>query len=107
MKASSPILQQHGEVKIITLSGGKVRVVEDLMEGELEGLTDEPRGCHLLLDFSKVEYLNSDDLGVLINLHKKMLRVGGLLTLSNLNAQVYEVFTVTRLHTLLTILQGC
>src|SRR5215469_2197433 len=106
MSASLSIMQQHGDVKIITLSGGKVRVVEDLMEGELEGLTDEPRGCHLLLDFSKVEYINSDDLGVLINLHKKMQRFGGRLTLFNLNAQVYEVFTVTRLHTLLTILQG-
>jgi anti-sigma B factor antagonist len=99
-------MQQRGDVKILTLSGGKARVVEDLMEGELEGLTDEPRGCHLLLDFSKVEYINSDDLGVLINLHKNMQRFGGRLTLFNLNAQVYEVFTVTRLHTLLTILQG-
>jgi anti-anti-sigma factor len=98
-------MQQRGDVKIITLSGGKVRVMEDLMEGELEGLTDEPKACHLLLDFSKVGYINSDDLGVLINLHKKMRRFGGRLTLFNLNAQVYEVFTVTRLHTLLTILQ--
>ena len=106
MSASWPELQQRGDVKIITLSGGKVRVMEDLMEGELEELTDEPRGCHLLLDFSKVAYLNSVDLGVLINLHKKMQRFGGRLTLSNLNAQVYEVFTVTRLHTLLRILQG-
>ena len=106
MSASSPNMQQRGDVKIITLSGGEGRVVEDLMEGELEGLTDEPRGCHLLLDFSKVEYLNSDDLVVLINLHKRMQRLGGRLTLFNLNAQVYEVFTVTRLHTLLTISQG-
>ena len=106
MSASSPEMQQRGNVKVITLSGGKVRVVEDLMEGELEGLTDEPRGCHLLLDFSKVAYINTVDLGVLINLHKRMKRFGGRLTLSNLNAQVYEVFTVTRLHTLLTVLQG-
>ena len=106
MSAASPNVQQRGDVKIITLSGGKVRVVEDLMEAELEGLTKESRGGHLLLDFSKVEYINSDDLGVLINLHKKMQRLGGRLTLSNLNAQVYEVFTVTRLHTLLTISQG-
>jgi anti-sigma B factor antagonist len=106
MNASSLNMQQHGEVRIITLSGGKVRVVEDLMEAELEGLTKESRGGHLLLDFSKVEYITSDDLGVLINLHKRMQRLGGRLTLCNLNAQVYEVFTVTRLHTLLTILQG-
>ena len=106
MSASSPKMEQRGDAKIITLSGRKGRVVDDLMEGELEGLTDEPGGYHLLLDFSKVVYLNSDDLGVLINLHKKMLRFGGRLTLINLNAQVYEVFRVTRLHTLLTILQG-
>ena len=106
MSDSSPKMEQRGEVKIITLRGGKVRVVEDLMEGELEGLAEESRGGHLLLDFSKVEYLNSDDLGVLINLHKKMQRFGGRLTLVNLNAQVYEVFAVTRLHTFLTISQG-
>ena len=90
MSASSPKMQQRGDVKVITLSGGKVRVMEDLMEGELEGLTEEPRGCHLLLDFSKVEYIDSDDLGVLINLHKRLKRFGGRLTLSNLNAQVYD-----------------
>ena len=106
MSASSPTMQQRGDVKVITLSGGKVRVVEDLMEGELEGVTDDSRGGHLLLDFSKVEYVNSDDLGAIIKLHKKILRLGGRLTLSNLNAQVYEVFTVTRLYTLLTILPG-
>jgi anti-anti-sigma regulatory factor len=43
---------------------------------------------------------------VLIDLHKRMQRFGGRLTLSNLNAQVYEVFAVTRLHTLLTVVQG-
>ena len=106
MSASSLKMQQRGDVKIITLSGGKVRVVEDLMEGEFDRVTDYSIGWHLLLDFSKVEYINSDDLGVLINLHKRMKRFGGRLTLSNLNAQVYEVFNVTRLHTLLTILQG-
>ena len=106
MSASSPKMQQRGDVKIITLNGGKVRVIEDLMDGEFDRVTDDSIGSHLLLDFSKVEYINSDDLGVLINLHKKMQRFGGRLTLFNLNAQVYEVFTVTRLHTLLTILQG-
>jgi anti-anti-sigma factor len=105
MSVSWPELQQCGDAKIITLSGGKVRVMEDLREGKIEGLTDEPRGCHLLLDFSKVVYLNSEDRSVLINLHKKMQRFGGRLTLFNLNAEVYEVFTVTRLHKLFTILQ--
>jgi len=103
MSPSLPNTQQRGDVRIVKLSGEKVRVWEDLTDGELEGLPDESSGCDLLLDFSNVGYVNSDDLGAIINLHKRMKRFGGRLTLINLNAQVYEVFTVTHLHTYLTI----
>ena len=58
---------------------------------------------HLLLDFTNVEYLSSVELGTLITLHKRVKAFGGRLTLFNLNAQVYEVFTVTHLQTVLGI----
>ena len=103
MSHSMPNTQQRGDVRIAKLSGGKVRVWEDLTDGELEELPDESSGCDLLLDFSNVGYVNSDDLGAIINLHRRMKTVGGRLTLINLNAEVYEVFTATHLHTYLTI----
>jgi anti-anti-sigma factor len=96
-------MEQHGNVKIIRLSGGKVRVMEDLMKSEVKDFTHEPAQCHLRLDFSKVEYVNSNDLHVLFNLYKRMQSFGGQLILCNLNEQVYEVFVVTRLHSLVTI----
>jgi anti-anti-sigma factor len=96
-------MEQHGDVKVLRLSGGKVRVMEDLMKSEVKAFTHEPKWCYLLLDFSKVVHINSDDLVVLINLNKRVQSFGRELILSNLNEDVYGVFVVTRLHTLLTI----
>ncbi len=98
-----PKVEQTGNVKIITFTGDKVRDVEDILARELKGRAEDLGACHLLLDFTHVEYLNSMELGTLITLHKRVKAVGGRLTLFNLKPQVYEVFTVTRLQTLLGI----
>jgi anti-anti-sigma factor len=62
-------------------------------------------GC-LLLDFGNVAYLSSSALGLLLRLRKALHARGGRLTLCNLAPQVYEVFEVTKLHTLFDIRQG-
>jgi anti-anti-sigma factor len=98
-----PKVEKSGNVKIITFTGDEVRDVENVLAKELKGHMEDLRECHLLLDFTNVEYLSSVELGTLIALHKRMKASGGRLTLFNLNAQVYEVFTVTRLQTLLGI----
>jgi anti-sigma B factor antagonist len=98
-----PKMEQSGNVKIITFTGDKVRDVESVLAHELEGRTGELGDCHLLLDFTNVEYINSLELATLVTLHKRVKALGGRLTLFNLNAEVYEVFVVTRLQTLLGI----
>jgi len=90
-------------VKVITFTSGKVRDVDDVIAGELEGRTDGLAACHLMLDFTNVTYVNSAELGTLVGLHTRIAQAGGRLTLFNLSDNVYEVFTVTRLHTLLAI----
>src|SRR6516164_10323274 len=92
--------EQLGNVKIITFTAGQVRDVDNVIATELEGLTDELGECHLLLDFTNVEFITSVELGTLVGLHKKMRASGGRLTLFNLNPQVFEV---TRLETLIRI----
>lgn len=97
-------VERSGNVTIFTFLGGKTRNVANVLASELEGSMDQLAGnCHLLLDFTHVEYLNSSELGTLIKLHKKLRASGGRLTLFNLSADVYEVFAVTRLQTLLGI----
>jgi anti-anti-sigma factor len=95
--------ERIGNVKIITFTAGQLRDVDNVIATELGCLTDELGECHLLLDFTNVDFITSVELGTLVSLHKKMKASGGRLTLFNLNLQVFEVFAVTRLETLLGI----
>ncbi len=98
-----PKVEQCGNVRIITFAPDVVRDVENVIARELQGRTDETGGCHLLLDFTNVEYITSVELGTLVRLHKQMKASRGRLTLFNLKAEVYEVFTTTCLQTFLGI----
>ncbi len=98
-----PKVELHEGVKVITFTAGQSRDVGNVIAAELEGLTDTLGECHLLLDFTNVEYITSVELGTLVSLHKKMKAGGGRLTLFNLNLAVFEVFAVTRLDTLIGI----
>jgi anti-sigma B factor antagonist len=103
-RGSLPKVEQSGNVKIITLSGGRIRHDnENPIANELEGHTGELEKRHLLLDFTHVKSICSLELGTLLTLHKRLKASGGRLTLFNLNAQIFEVFTVTRLQTVLGI----
>jgi anti-anti-sigma factor len=80
-----------------------IRDAENVIARELDGLTAGTSERHLLLDFSHVGYLNSVELGTFVTLHKKARAAGGRLTLFNLSAQVFKLFSVSRLDTLLEI----
>jgi anti-sigma B factor antagonist len=58
----------------------------------------------LSLDLGRVDFLTSNALGQLINLHKKVRADGGRLILCNVSPAVYEVFDATRLHTFMDII---
>lgn len=98
-----PKTERNGTVKLITFTAGQVRNVENVVATELEGLTDDLGECHLLLDFTNVEYVTGVELETLVSIHKKMRATGGRLTLFNLKLQVFEVFTACRLESLLEI----
>jgi anti-anti-sigma factor len=103
MIARTPKVEQVGNVTIITFTANHVRDIGNKITAELEGRTDGLGECHLLLDFSKVDRITSEELGTLIGLHKTVKAAGGRLTLFNLSEQIYEVFTTMHLHTLLSI----
>jgi anti-sigma B factor antagonist len=98
-----PKVQRCGNITILTFIPDAIRDVENVIARELFGLTDGTGDRHLLLDFTNVEYLNSMELGTLVTLHKQVEATGGRLTLFNLSAQVFELFAVTRLDTVLGI----
>jgi anti-anti-sigma factor len=103
MSSLNPKVERRADVMILTLTGCTACNGDGWICMQLLGRTGGLGECHLLLDFSNVDRISSEDLGALVGLHKTMHATGGRLTLFNLSHQVYEVFTVTRLQTFLAI----
>jgi anti-sigma B factor antagonist len=71
-------------------------IIQDLGKELFSLVEDGPR--NLLLNFTNVDFLSSAALGKLISLHKKVERAGGVLKLSNIKPEIYDVFKITRLN---------
>jgi anti-sigma B factor antagonist len=57
----------------------------------------------MLINFADVDHLSSAALGTLITVNNKVRQRQGQLRLSNIDPQIYEVFTITRLNKLFQI----
>ena len=94
-----------GEVTIVRFRDRKI--VEDIniqeWGAEMFGLVDTEKREKLLLNFSTVDFLSSAALGKLITLDKRVKATGGVLKLSNIRPEIYEVFTITKLNRLFDI----
>ena len=98
-------VDQVGEVTVVRFRDNKI--VEDISIQELGvemfQLVEVENHDKLLLNFSGVDFLSSTALGKLITLDKKVKAQGGVLKLSNIRPEIYEVFTITRLNRLFDI----
>ena len=92
-----PKIERSGNLTILTFTAHAIRDVESVIARELDALTDGTGYRHLLLDFTHVEFLNSMELSTLIILRKRVEAAGERLTLFNLRADVFRLFTITRL----------
>lgn len=102
--ALAPEVDLREDVKIVCLlSGSDGSPGNNTLGRELEVFLEESPPRHLLLDFARVRWITSVELGTIILLHKRLLACGARLTLFNLREEIYEVFHVTRLHTILEI----
>lgn len=94
-----------GDVTVIRFRDRKI--VEDIniqeLGSEMFQLVDVENRDKLLLNFSSVDFLSSAALGKLITLDKKMKAHGGVLKLSNIRPEIFEVFTITKLNRLFDI----
>ena len=55
----------------------------------------------LILDFSKVRFMSSSALGMLVNLHNKSTAIKGVLVLCGLRKDLMKVFEITKLTKIL------
>lgn len=84
----------------ISLEGRLDTTTSPALEKELNEVL--PKINELVFDFSKLEYISSAGLRVLLTAHKAMSRKGGM-KVTNVNEIVQEVFDVTGFSDILTI----
>ena len=94
-----------GDVTVVSFVERKILDVTNIQDlgDELYALVEQDGHTNLLLNFSEVEFLSSGALNLLIILNKKIKAVGGQLKLCELDANIYEVFMITRLNHLFEI----
>jgi anti-sigma B factor antagonist len=94
-------------IKTTTLQSGKIGIIE--VKGSLVGgeETDELRNAvadfveqgnkQLIIDLSKVTYLNSTAIGVLVQAHTTYSKNKGHVTLCGINKSINNIFVITKL----------
>ena len=71
----------------------QIRQIKDALEPVIE----KNRGGKLILNFSNVNFMTSALLGLLVRIHKNICELNGRLQLSNLDANLYRIFEITKL----------
>ncbi len=81
------------------LDEANIQAIGEEIGSIIEGAA-EPK---LVISFSNVDHLSSAALGALITINNKVRAKDGALRLSNIDPQIYEVFTITRLNKIFEI----
>ena len=92
--------QQNGSALTLALEGRLDTVTSPELEKELKASLNGADS--LILDFSKLDYISSAGLRVLLSAHKQMSAKGGM-KVTNVNDIVREVFDVTGFADILNI----
>jgi len=98
-------VNEVGDVTVVRFRDQKI--IEDIniqeLGQEMFRLVEEDKREKLLLNFSSVDFLSSAALVKLITLDKKVKSHGGVLKLTNIRPEIFEVFTITKLDRLFDI----
>ena len=101
-------VQAHdlGAATIVRFTGRQVALDEENARAagaQLLAFAEGGGSGPLVVDFGNVSYLTSTALALLLRLRKELHAWGGRLALRHVSPQLYEVFEVTKLHTLFDI----
>ena len=73
------------------------------LEASLMPLVSQSSPINLIIDFTNVKFFSSAVLGLLIRISKRIHESDGRLKLCSIDAQIYEIFKITRLDTIFDI----
>jgi len=76
------------------------------MSSRLKELVESREGGRFVFDFSRVTYMSSSALGMLIGIQRRVARKGARLKLTGIQDDIMEVFRITQLDRVFDIYKG-
>lgn len=102
-------IDEINTIPVARLSGAILEVDDDTMKNGLDPLYKEGHRC-FVVDISKVNFVNSHGLGILIYYHNQMSKEGRQMLVLNTNpdtdAYLPRLFGMTKLNTVLNIVNS-
>ncbi len=97
-----------GDVVIVKIDREKILEEKDIqdLEDTLMPLLEENNPLKMVVDFSKVEYLSSSVLGLLIRLNNTIKDQGGYMSLCNISSRIFGIFKITRLDKVFSLFEN-
>ena len=92
-------VEYRKEAAVVSFTDEKILEERDILalQNSIMSVVDQSEIPILILDFSKVAFLSSAVLGLLIRLSKKIYEKNGDLLLCNIAPKIYEIFKITKL----------
>jgi anti-anti-sigma factor len=99
---SSPIAEQPG-CFLLTLEGDlDSSNAQDIIK-HVQDLSVKEGLMHLVMDFSKLRYINSTGLGAILRISKMLLSKAGTFKIANPNESVFEIIEIVGANKLLNV----
>ncbi|OWK39153.1 Anti-sigma F factor antagonist [Fimbriiglobus ruber] len=100
-------MDEIGDITVVQFVDKKILDEQNIqmIGDDLFRLVDELGRRKVLLNFSNVEFLSSAALGKLIRLHQRLSAIGGKLVLCGISKSILEIFEITKLDKMLTIVK--
>ena len=92
------ITERNGDQLIVYLSGEIDHCCAEKLRGEIEGCLRDRSIKRLMMDFSRVSFMDSSGIGMLIGRYKTMSDRGGLVYARGMQPQVSRLFRMAGLH---------
>ena len=88
----------NGAVLTVSVEGEIDEFSSRSLRSELDGLIERRRPRRLVLDMSKVSFVDSTGLGLILGRYKKLSAAGGVLRLKDVPPQVDKVFRASGVY---------
>jgi anti-sigma B factor antagonist len=109
MAKAQPVVavNYNGDVVIVTIDREKILEEKDIanLEATFTPLIEENDPVKMVVDFSRVEYLSSSVLGLLIRLNNTIKERNGSMCLCNISSRIFGIFKITRLDKVFSVFE--